>query len=273
MVVQTTQVQTAQGHHAVAHTRVSDFTYSPPAAAHGATKILVKPNLGYPKGPPVTVGMPVLSEVLKGLRRVSPDAEIMIVEGVCSKLPLTDIASKNGLYTILDDGMTLLDADTLPCIAYPNQSPQPVRYQELWAPKLLQEVDCRISVSAFKVTSLKERPLVSATLKNLYGLFPRAKYRARSAHSRGQLHRPSVPEILQDVYFSIGHLFDGGVADCSQKFISKDWRPDVGSGFEIGQVVWGNDLLHVDQQACQLAQEPAASYLAPIERLRNLASS
>lgn len=247
---------------------MADFTYSPPGAAQGATRILVKPNLGYPKGPPVTVGMSVLSKVLQELRQASPQAEILVVEGVCSKLPLSEIASKNGLYSILDEGMVVLDADTLPCVAYPNRSPQPVRYAEMWAPKLLQEVDCRISVSAFKITSLKERPLVSATLKNLYGLFPRTKYKARSASSRGQLHRPSVPQILQDVYFSIGHLFDGGVADCSQKFISKDWRPDVGNGFEIGHVVWGNDLLAVDRQACQLVQEPIADYIAPIEQLR-----
>lgn len=257
--------------HTTTHARVADFTYSPPAAAQGAMRILVKPNLGYPKGPPVTVGMPVLSKVLQGLRQASPKAEILVVEGVCSKLPLADIASKNGLYGILDKGMAVLDADTLPCIAYPNRSPQPVRYSEMWAPKLLQEVDCRISVSAFKITSLKERPLVSATLKNLYGLFPRGKYKARSEHSRGQLHRPSVPKILQDIYFSIGHLFDGGVADCSQKFVSKDWRPDVGTGFDLGHVVWGNDLLAVDRQACQLAQEPVADYIDPIEQLRQKA--
>ncbi len=213
--------------------------------------------------------MPVLNQVLQGLRQASPEAEILIVEGVCSKRSLADIAGKNGLHNILDEGMAILDADTLPCIAYPNRSPQPVKYSEMWAPKLLQEVDCRISVSAFKITSIKQQPLVSATLKNLYGLFPRAKYKARSNHSRGQLHRPSVPQILQDVYFSIGHLFDGGVADCSQKFISKDWRPDVGTGFAIGQVVWGNDLLAIDRQACQLAQEPVANYIEPIEQLRN----
>ena len=216
----------------------------------------------------MTVGMSVLSKVLQGLRQVSPQAEILVVEGVCSKLSLSDIAGKNGLYDILDEGMGVLDADTLPCVAYPNLSPQPVRYAEMWAPKLLQEVDCRISVSAFKITSLKQQPLVSATLKNLYGLFPRAKYKARSTHSRGQLHRPSVPQILQDVYFSIGHLFDGGVADCSQKFISKDWRPDVGTGIEVGQVVWGHDLLAIDRRACQLAQAPIANYLEPIEQLR-----
>ncbi|NEP19435.1 MAG: DUF362 domain-containing protein [Leptolyngbya sp. SIO4C1] len=226
--------------------KTADFVYSPPPAAQAAKRILVKPNLGYPVGPPVTVSMPVLSQVLQGLRAASPEAEVLIVEGVCSPKSLSEIASRNGLYEILDTGMQLIDADTLPMVAYPNLAQTPVRYAEMWAPKLLQEVDCRISVGAFKITSLKGSPLLSASLKNLYGLFPRAKYKARSTHSRGQLHRPSVPMILRDVYGSIGHLFDGAVVDCNQKFISKDWRPDRGEAFEVSQVIWGEDLLAVD---------------------------
>lgn len=244
------------------------FIYSPPPAAHKAKRILVKPNLGYPVGPPATVSMTVLGKVLAGLRQANPTAEILIVEGVCSPKPLSDIASRNGLYDILTDGMQLIDADTLPMVPYPNQLETPVRFKEMLAPKLLQEVDCRLSVGAFKITSLKGSPLLSASLKNLYGLFPRAKYKARSAHSRGQLHRPSVPQILQDVYFSIGHLFDGGVVDCTQKFISKDWHPDRGDAVDIGKVIWGEDLLTVDKAACEVGEEPQAGYLEAIAQLR-----
>ena len=248
--------------------RTEDFSYTPPAAASHAKRILVKPNLGYPVGPPVTVSMNVLRKVISGLRDASPNAEILIVEGVCSKKTLAEIAKKNGLDALLTEGVRLLDADELDCVEYKNTSPSPVRYQTMLAPKLLQEVDCRISVGAFKKTSLKGRELISASLKNLYGLFPREKYKARSPNSRGQLHRPSVPLILQDVYFSIGHLFDGGVVDCDRKFISHDWKPDKGDSFNVGKVIWGNDLLAVDKSACEVGEEAEASYLAPIETLR-----
>lgn len=248
--------------------RTEDFIYSPPEAARGAERILVKPNLGYPVGPPVTVSMNVLGTVIAGLREASPSAEILIVEGVCSKLPLANIVEKNGLKALLTEGVRLLDADELTCVEYENTAPTPVSFQTMLAPKLLREVDCRISVGAFKKTSLKGRELISASLKNLYGLFPREKYKARSSHSRGQLHRPSVPLVLQDVYFSIGHLFDGGVVDCDRKFISHDWRPDTGNSFQIGEVIWGEDLLAVDEKACQVGQEPIANYLAPIRKLR-----
>jgi Domain of unknown function (DUF362) len=246
------------------------FQYEPPTAAHNAARIVVKPNLGYPVGPPVTVSMGILNAVLQSLRRVSPTAEILIVEGVCSAVSLTDIASRNGLYNLLDEGMQLLDADQLPLRDYPNLSPQPVRFQSMTAPALLSEVDCCISVGAFKRTILKDQPLISASLKNLYGLFPRAKYKARSANSRGQLHRPSVPLVLQDVYFSIGHLFHGAVVDGDLKFVSKDWKPDKGEAIPLGQVFWGDDLLAVDRKACELGNESVPNYLKVLEHLCSL---
>ncbi len=243
--------------------------YTPPEVAKAAKRILVKPNLGYSVGPPVTVSMAVLGKVLQSLREINSTAEILIVEGVCSKMSLAAIAERNGLLPLLSEGIRLLDADALECVEYPNQSPAPVRFKTMWAPKLLQEVDCRISVGAFKKTHLKSQPLISASLKNLYGLFPRAKYKARSPNSRGQLHRPSVPLVLQDVYFTIGHLFDGGVVDATTKFVSPDWKPDKGKNVEVGQIIWGNDLLKVDRTACEVGGEAEADYIAPIEGLRS----
>jgi uncharacterized protein (DUF362 family) len=244
------------------------FIYQPPAAAFNARHILVKPNLGYPVAPPVTVSMGVLGKVLQSLRQASPNAKISIVEGVCSPVSLHDIASKNGLYALLDDGMELLDADTLPLIEYSNLSPHRVRFQTMWAPALLQEVDCRITIGAFKRTILKDTPLISASLKNLYGLFPRSKYHARSTNSRGQLHRPSVPQVLQDVYFCVGHLFDGAVVDANLRFISRDWKPDQGESIEFGKIFVGSDLIAVDRLACITAGEAIPSYLTKIDQLR-----
>ncbi|HEY9644515.1 MAG TPA: DUF362 domain-containing protein [Coleofasciculaceae cyanobacterium] len=251
--------------------QVSDtaqFVYQPPQAAHQAQRILVKPNLGYPVSPPVTVSMAVLQAVLNGLRQASPQAEILIVEGVCSAVSLAQIAGRNGLYPLLDQGMQVLDADTLPLKEYPNRSPHPIRFPSMLAPALLETVDCRISVSAFKRTYLKDAPLVSASLKNLYGLFPRTRYKARSANSRGQLHRPSVPLVLQDVYFTIGHLFDGAVVDGDRKLVSRDWKPDRGESVALGKVFWGEDLLAVDREACRIGGEDIPDYVEAIAQLR-----
>lgn len=57
----------------------------------------------------------------------------------------------------------VLDADKLPLKQYPNISPEPVRFKSLWAPRLLEEVDCRISLAVLKLTESLV-PLVSASL-------------------------------------------------------------------------------------------------------------
>jgi Domain of unknown function (DUF362) len=246
------------------------FSYEPPASAHNARQILVKPNLGYPVAAPVTVSIGVLTKVLKALRQASPNATISIVEGVCSPISLHDIASKHGVYRIFDEGMELLDADTLPLIEYPNLAPTPVRFKTMWAPALLQQVDCRITVGTFKRTILKDKPLISASLKNLYGLFPRSQYHARSLNSRGQLHQPSVPKILQDVYFCIGHLFDGAVIDADLRLISPDWKPDRGQTIEFGKIFSGTDSISVDRAACIATGETIPDYLNAIEELRSI---
>lgn len=252
------------------HTALArSFIYQPPASAYGARRILVKPNLGYPAGPPITVSMEILGQVLKALRQASPEAEILVVEGVCSPVSLAEIAARNGLYALLDEGMRLLDADRLPIVEYPNRSQAPVRFDKMWAPALLQEVDCRITVGTFKRTILKDEPLISASLKNLYGLFPRSQYKARSANSRGQLHRPSVPLVLQDVYFCIGHLFNGSVVDADRRLISPDWKPDKGKTIALGKVFFGDDVISVDRAACQEAGEAIPSYLDAIDQIRS----
>ena len=251
-------------------TQTALFRYTPPDLARTAKRILLKPNLGYPVAAPVTVSLGVLNSVLQSLRAINPTAEILIVEGVCSPVSLSQIVAKHGVYSVLDAGMQILDADELELVEYENLSPEPARFKTMWAPKLLQEVDCRISLGIFKRTILKDEVLISASLKNLYGLFPRSHYKARSGNSRGQLHRPSVPLVLQDVYFTIGHLFDGAVIDADQRLISRDWKPDKGDKVKSDRIFWGNDLLEVDALACETLGEEIPSYLIAIEKLRDV---
>jgi hypothetical protein len=259
----------AMSSHPCTVTPSAQFIYHPPDAALTARQILIKPNLGYPVPHPVTVSVPVLAEVLRSLRYHNPKADIFIVEGVCSPKSLHDITGRLGIHPLLDDHIHLIDADTLPLHSYPNRFPNPVRFASMWAPALLQEVDCRISIAPLKQTLLHQTPLMSASLKNLYGLFPRAKYKARSPHSRGQLHRPSVPLVLQDVFGCIGHLFDGAVVDASLFYNSPDWKPDRSiAGIPLNSVVFGSSLLEVDATAASLADlEPPDYVLALKTRL------
>jgi hypothetical protein len=149
----------------VSDTVVADsptFHYVPPLAAHGAQRVIVKPNLGYPVPAPVTVGLPVLREVLLGIRRVAPRAEIVILEGVCTKVTFAEVMSRLGVNRLLaelaDPGLRLLDADTLSHKAYSNTSRQPQRFDRMQAPALLEEADCRVSVAGFQAHDAQGTP-------------------------------------------------------------------------------------------------------------------
>lgn len=54
----------------------------------------------------------------------------------------------------------------------------------------------------------------------------------------------------------------------THKLVSPDERPDVGEQVPIGQVVWGDDMLMVDETACKLAGEPVPEYIHAIRDLR-----
>lgn len=252
----------------VSHAKTDSFVYVPPPQAYGATRILVKPNLGYPYPPPVTVSMTVLGAVLRGLRRASPLARIVIMEGVADAQSAERIFKQMGVLDLLDDNMRVADAESLIMTEYDNLSPKPARFKTMTAPAYIGEYDCCITVGTFKRTILKDQPLISASLKNLYGVFPREAYKGRSPNFRGQLHRPSVPEVLQDIYFSVGRYFHGAVVDLSHKLVSADESPIQGEHIPIGQVVWGDDILAVDEMACKLAGEPTPDYIQAIRALQ-----
>jgi uncharacterized protein (DUF362 family) len=253
---------------AVSSSKATSFVYVPPPAAFDATRILVKPDLGYLAAAPVTVSIPILDKVLRGLRRANPHARIVVIEGSTSDASMEEIYRQHGIFDLLDDNMRIGDAEDLIMAEYPNLLENPVRFETMTAPAYVREYDCCISVAAFKRTIAHDEPLISASLKNLYSLFPRAQYRGSSPYARGELHRPSVPEVLRDIYFTVGHYFDGAVVDLTEKYVSDDGRPDQGQTVPVGQVVWGNDLLAVDEVACRIAGEPTASYIEPIRALR-----
>jgi len=257
---------------AVNSAKTKSFVYIPPTSAFGATRIIVKANIGYIQGPPVTVSMTVLGGVLKGLRRANPGARILIIEGVSTRFPAEDTLKATGLLEHMDDNMILADLETMPMKAYKNPLAEPFKFESMYAPELFEEYDCRISVSSFKRTvQANGQPLVRASMENLYGLFPRERYaQPENPHERGQLMGDDADGILRDMYFSVGRFFDGVVVDLDQILVSEDDRLDTGDAKAVGHVVWGDDLLAVDEVACTVAGEPVPDYLKTITKLRKM---
>jgi hypothetical protein len=247
------------------------FVYTPPDVAIAAGRILVKLDMAYPVKAPATVSMPVLAAVLRGLRRASPLGRIVIVEGMTSDSSAEEIFEKMAVMDLLDKDMRVASADHMLMENYRNISPEPVKYQTMRAPGYIRAYDCVITVSAFKKTILDEQAFISASTKNLYGLLPHGEYRGRSKSAGEELDQPDLPEILKDVYFSLGYFFHGAVVDLTDKYVSPDERSDRVEGVSqaVGKVVWGNDMLVVDETACQLAGETIPGYIKEIRELRS----
>jgi hypothetical protein len=55
--------------------------------------------------------------------------------------------------------------------------------------------------------------------------------------------------------------------DANQRLVSPDWQPDRGQTIQSGQVFWGDCLLEVDRQACQIVGEAISNYLETIQKL------
>ncbi|PJF22201.1 MAG: hypothetical protein CUN56_07195 [Phototrophicales bacterium] len=246
--------------------KLESFVYIPPEAAFGAARILIKPNLAYPQGPPITVSMTVLEKVLRGIRRVNPHGRIVVADGVTADIDALENFKQLGLLDIIDNETRVADAETLLMTEYQNTSPNPAKYQTITAPGYIKEYDCCIVVSTFKRTIRNGEPFVSASINSLVGLLPRSVYHWSDPLGHTALHEPSLGDVLKDIYYSIGYFFHGAVVDLTYKLISPDEHITHGDVVPLGQVVWGDNLIAVDEAACRLAGEPLPGYLKELKR-------
>jgi len=253
----------------------SDEIIELPNSNKNVRKIVIKPNLGYPKPHPVTTRVELIKRVVDQVLAVNQSAEIHIVEGVCTKVKWLEVMKKVGILAYFqpnDSGVFLSaqhvnwkgrvflsDADQLPCESFTNPK-KAFKYSEIQAPSILKEADFCISMAPLKKTMLNESALFSGTVKNLFGLLPRKVYKARSPNSRGKLHRPNVHEVICDVYNCLRPYFHFGILDMHSYYESPDWKPDRRNSLDIGKVVFGKDLLEVDLEGLPIINEIPCAY-------------
>lgn len=246
------------------------FAFSP--AIQAARLIVIKPNLGYPKQHPIVTRAELLAQVVEQLLTVAPQAKVILLEGICCKEPFELVMNRVGIggwfswggfeQTGIAQGVTLgwadrvelWDADRCATEVFKNPAPA-FRFRELLAPSILKQADCCVSIAPLKRTMLKDEPLYSGVIKNFFGLLPRSAYKARSATSRGQLHRPDIHQVICDVYQTLNPYFHYGIVDLHEYFVSKDWQPDSGTAKPIGKTVFSDSLLEADLKALHIIGE------------------
>lgn len=211
--------------------KASSFAYFPPDTAFDAMRILVKPALVGS----ATVSLTVLDAVLRGLRRASPLGRIVIVEGVTGDTYANTLFDDLGVTQLLDREMRVTHTDNLIRHTYPNLLPNPYNFASIEAPEYIKDYNCVVTVGALN----REHPELFGGIANLRGIVCDAPQ-----------DKINISESLIDVYFTIGQHFDGAVVEVDE------------------QVVWGDDLLAVDEVAYQMAEIPVPEYLMTIRQLR-----
>ncbi|MDQ7026709.1 MAG: hypothetical protein Q9P01_01560 [Anaerolineae bacterium] len=211
------------------------FGYTPPDAAFGALLTLIKIDVK-------TVRLAIFGAVLRGLRRANPLGRLVIIDRFASREEF--VAS--GIIDFMDDEMRATTITNLIMQNYRNLSPQPQRYATLTAPSYLGEYECVISVGG-----LTEK---GASLANLTNVFVEGRMKADDESERIEIEQ--VDE-LADVYFSVGHFVHGAVVDLGE---SHD------------KVIWGDDLLAVDETAYRMADKSIPAYLDTIRKLKQQTS-
>src|SRR5688500_17404823 len=98
----------------------SSFVYTPPDAAFGALRTLIKIDA-------TTVALETLGAILRGLRRVNPLGRIVIVDRFDSR----EAFEATGMIDLMDDEMRATTITNLTMQNYRNLSLHPERYLTL----------------------------------------------------------------------------------------------------------------------------------------------
>lgn len=227
------------------------FVYKPPVAAMGATRILVKLDLASPH----PARPEIVAAVLRGLRRASPMARLLLLEGTCDLERTVQLVQAQGLDAHFDDNVRVADTEQIPPRDYPNPAPEPFKYASLQAPNYLRDYDACINLAAFRLADDSLPQVYRGALMNLVNLTPCGPY-ALPDHpqARADLHHPDIRGTLRDLYFALGLHFQGTVLD-------------VQTG-GVDRVLWGDDLLAVEASAYRCLGQAAPPELVTMFQQR-----
>jgi hypothetical protein len=218
----------------------SKFVFTPPTAISRARRVLIKPSASYPIPYPVTTSREILSEIIKGVRRVS-DADIIILEGTPGGEPINPIYQALG-YNF--PRVLMLDVKDCIWVEVDNPLPKPLAVPTFWVPNVILSSDYLITVAPLKVFSGKG----NLSIMNLLTTLPSKKYNGKAPAGWRTLYGLGIDRVVTDLYFTLP--FDLGIIEARQKFISRD-DPTQGEVEEYGKIFVGEPY-EVDVEASEI---------------------
>jgi len=221
--------------------KTSDFIFTPPSQLSWARRVLIKPCTHLSSPYPVSTSPEILSNIIKGIRKVS-DADIIIADGTPSGESIYPIYQSLG-YDF--PHVLMLDIRDSIFLEIENPLKQFFATPTLWAPNVVLRSDFLISVTPFKVCGNSGQ----FSIANLLGLLPVEKYQEGEKGSLGNLYELGIDNVLADLYFTLP--FDVGIIEADKKLLYTD-DPTKGEVEECGKILIGEPY-EVDCEATQLA--------------------
>ena len=204
--------------------KTEQFVYTPPLKAYDALRVVIKADLA-------NVSAILMQKVLQGLRRANRGGRFLIIMDSTPEKSAQELFEESGIAAFMDDNMRATDVKEYPMQQYDNKLENPIGYESVPAPFLIAEAEAQITVSKFSPDSI-------TTVGTLQGIMPEA---------------PDNLDV-RDIYFTIGHLYDGAVLETDE------------------QVLWGDDLLTVYEAGLNLTGNSASDTLKDMLKLRETTS-
>lgn len=215
---------------------LASFVFFPPDQALKAARIMVLANLGFAVGAPAALNWGTLAAVLRGLRRASPRARILLVDRICPSSAAENIFERIGLGAALDEEMRAVSSDILLRRDYANPLAKPLHHALFSAPTALAEFDCVVNVAVYDPTAAGQG-CIAALAHVLPCDFP--------------LQLPDTPQRYHDLYFTFAACVQANVLEVR---VSRD---DT-------RVLSSTDMLALDESAARLTGHAAPDYIEAI---------
>ncbi|NHJ32162.1 MAG: DUF362 domain-containing protein, partial [Asgard group archaeon] len=224
-------------------------------------RVLLKPNMGYPKPAPYTTSTEIIREVVEVFSELNAK-QIMIGEGSTSHSNALENFEATGLTDkLMDYNIDFIDLNELESIKVELSN-----NISHFLPKLLKQVDIRISLPVIKFYEDNDGEFfLSNAIKNFFGLPPKEKYQndAESA-KRDSLHQnlhKSIVEIFQSVEKYAP--FDLYICDGSNVLVG-----EAASGLpkQWGKIIISDNALKVDLKILEILNKPHPKYIRLLEK-------
>ena len=156
-------------------------------------KILLKPNLVSSDPPPITTPVQLIEAIIIGIRKISPEIELVIGEGTGIKEYDTDYPFQKLGYTAMAAklGVDLIDLNYSSLVNF--KKPDCSRWPEMHIPEIVMD-SFILSVPVLKAHSLAE---VTLTMKNMVGVAPPEFY------DSGSWKKSAFHQDIQNAVFDL----------------------------------------------------------------------